>query len=326
MQQQAQQVKQGDRVIIHGLKGRPELNNQSAVLVGPAANGRVNVRLDSGDQIALKQENLGLAAPGGGMPGGGMPGGMGGGMPGMGAGMPDPQQVQAMAEQMIQQVRQSLASFGINLPESVGAGHVAAGLLISAFLLFYLVTWVFSLTGMAVVGLVVFWGTQTVMGRAALAPRTVMGRKLSPQAQLGALCLVTAVGAYVLLGGSSVSNPAPSSVAGRFYQDEAIHTAINQAYDKGYADSEAGLDKRPPTQIPLPDPAAATDATASTGSSSTYDFVMGLLQPVFKYGLAALYVFKIGNSESGWSHTLAMQSAKADPLKAVMVALLLVLF
>merc|ERR1740121_3617492 len=94
----AQQVKPGDRVVIHGLASKPELNGTSAVLVGPAANGRVTVRLDSGKEMALKQENLGIAAgpgggasgggvPGGGMPGGGMPG-FGGGMPGFGGGMP----------------------------------------------------------------------------------------------------------------------------------------------------------------------------------------------------------------------------------------------
>jgi hypothetical protein len=52
------EVKLGDRVIIHGLKLRADLNNQTATLVGPAANGRVNVKLDSGESIALKQENL----------------------------------------------------------------------------------------------------------------------------------------------------------------------------------------------------------------------------------------------------------------------------
>ena len=62
-EQQAREVQPGDRIIIHGLKSREDLNGQSAVLVGPAPNGRINVQLDSGEQIALKQDNLGIAAP-----------------------------------------------------------------------------------------------------------------------------------------------------------------------------------------------------------------------------------------------------------------------
>ena len=53
--QAPRQVKAGDRLVIHGLKTRTDLNSQSAVLIGQAANGRINVKLNSGEQIALKQ-------------------------------------------------------------------------------------------------------------------------------------------------------------------------------------------------------------------------------------------------------------------------------
>ncbi|CAK0911755.1 unnamed protein product, partial [Prorocentrum cordatum] len=117
----AMQVRPGDRVTIHGLTGRPELNGQSAVLVGPAGNDRVTVRLDSGAEVALKQANLGIPAPGG---GGGVPGGMpgGGGMPQM----PSSADVAAAAEQ-------ALARMGIRLPPGVSALQAAGGALVACF-------------------------------------------------------------------------------------------------------------------------------------------------------------------------------------------------
>lgn len=55
----------GSRVIINGLKAKPESNGLRGVVLGYlAGNGRVSVLMDHGNKLSLKPENLGKAENG----------------------------------------------------------------------------------------------------------------------------------------------------------------------------------------------------------------------------------------------------------------------
>jgi len=241
--QQGVQVKPGDRVVVHGLKARPELNGQSAVLVGPAANGRVNVRLDSGVEIALKQENLGIAAPGGGGMGGGMPG-AGGGMPGFGGGMP---------------------GFGGGMPGGMPDINAMAAQCVAA------------------------------LKRCSLSPRVV----------LCVLCLAVA-----LLGRTFLSSGSSSSASATPSHDVAMTRAIREAYDQGYDDGVAGLDRRPPKHI------YSSESDGSAGSSRQGSTGFGV-SSLLKYGMVGYTVYSFGKTPGGWNPQLAMANAKANPMQAM---------
>ena len=327
------QVKPGDRVIIHGLKGRQDLNNKSAVLVGQAPNGRIKVKTETGEEVALKQENLGVAAPGGGgTPAGGAAGGIpgAGGMPGMPGGM-DPQQMQAMAEQMVTQVKQALTSYGINLPASFSAGHLAAAIAMCIFAAFYIISRFLSMTVLGLVCITGYWGTQTDMGKQMLSGTNVrlnglLGRQvLSPGALLCILCLAAAFGGHMLFGGSSAAAvPSASAAGGRFYQDAAITKALHDAYEQGHTDGYAGLEKNPPKHI-TPDPTAVPDTAAADTSSSGWGFNLATAA-LLKYPMVVMYIISIGNTETSWDMKTAIQKAKSEPMKVIMVLLLLMVF
>jgi len=334
---QQQQVGPGDRVVIHGLKGRAELNGQSAVLVGQAAGGRVTVKLDSGETVALKQDNLGIQQPGGagggggggGMPGaGGMPGfggGMPGGMPGMGgmpAGMPDPAQIQAMITQAVDTVVKTLKSMGVPVPANVSPQQLAGGLALGIAVALYLLTRIFSMTVLMAVGMVAGWGSQTDGGRTMLAGvsskiSAVVRRPLPRHAVLVVLCITVAVGGNMLLNGrgSAASTAGSSGASGGSAHDAAITQAIREAYDQGYDDGAAGSDRRPPKHIPLP---SFDDPAPDGGSQKSSGF--GFSQ-ILKYGMLAYFVYNLGKSPDGrgWDPQVAVANAKANPIQAVMM-------
>jgi len=329
------QVGVGDRVTIHGLKARPELNGQSAVLVGQAAGGRITVRLDSGEQIALKQENLGIQAPGhGGGGGGGMSGGRGGmpgaggGMPGFGGGMPGfggggmpsmpPGGFPAMAAQAAAAFQQQLAAAGIHLPPGVSVGQAAIGAIVAVFILSRFL----SPIVLVLVGLAAYWGTQVDSGRAMLArgsakASAVLGRPLPPWTGLCALCLVIALLGHTFLSSKSVTSSmgsqGASAAAG---QDASFAHEIREAYNQGYEDGAAGVDRRPPKHIPTPS-LGNDNRRSNHGSSSGFSY-----GSLMKYGMVGYTVYNLGKTPGGWNPQVAMVNAKANPLQVVMMLVL----
>lgn len=329
---QQQQVKPGDRVVAHGLKGRQDLNGQSAILVGAGGKpGRVRVKFDSGEEVDLKQENLGIGAPpgaggGGGMPGfgGGMPG-MGGGMPGMPAGMPDPAQIQAMVNQAVETVRMTLASVGIPLPASTTPGQLLGGIAVAVAVAMYITTRIFSLTVLMGVGGIAYWGALTDGGRAAIATASskvssVVRRPIPTHMMLLVLCMVAAVAGQKLLGGGvpASSGVASTNTAGHASgRNPAIAQAIADAYEQGYEDGVAGADKRPPKHIDL-DAGAANFDNGATDDASQQKSGSGFgLSSILKYGMMAYFVFNLGKTPAGgWDPQVAMANAKANPMQA----------
>lgn len=328
------QVKPGDTVTIHGLTGRPELNGQSAVLVGPAADGRITVRLQSGNEIALKQQNLGIEAPGGGggggggMPGfgGGMPG-FGGGMPGFGGGMPGgmpgmpPGGLPAMAEQFAAALQQRLAAAGIRLPPGISPAQAAVGVAIIGAMSLYMLSRFISLTVVGLVGLAAYWGTQTDSGRAMLARGSArvsaaLGRPLPPNAALVVLCLAVAMMGHMLLSGRAATGSMGSAgTASASARDTAVASAIREAYEQGYDDGVAGAQKRPPKHIPSPDYFQDSSGGSQVqGSTSRFGF-----GSVMKYGMAAYFIYNCGKTPGGWDPRLAMANLRANPMQAVMM-------
>eukprot|EP00928_Gymnodinium_smaydae_P037831 TRINITY_DN26216_c0_g1_i1.p1 TRINITY_DN26216_c0_g1~~TRINITY_DN26216_c0_g1_i1.p1 ORF type:complete len:330 (+),score=55.77 TRINITY_DN26216_c0_g1_i1:44-1033(+) len=319
------QVKPGDRIVIHGLKGRPELNGQSAVLVGPAANGRINVRLESGQEIALKQENLGIQAPGGGGGmgggGGGMPGfggGMPGGMPGMPQGMPD---VEAMMRQATAAINQALAAAGISLPPNVSIAQLGMGVLVGLFILSRFV----SMMVMAMVAFAAYWGTMTDGGRSMLArgsakASSLLRRPVPKWLPLCVLCLSVALMGHMTMSAFSGVGGARAGSAGAAVsdQDSAIARAIREAYEEGYVDGAAGSEKRPPKYIPSQE----FDVGASSGSSAKSSSSGGM-GSLMKYGMAGYYLYKLGKTPSGWDPQFAMANAKANPMQSGMLLMML---
>jgi len=313
--QQQQEVKPGDRLTIHSLRGRPELNNQSAILVGPAQGGRVQVRLDSGEVLALKQENLGIGAPSGGsgMPGfgGGMPGGMPG-MPGMPA-MPD---VSAMAEQLTAALQQRLAQAGISLPPSVSPQQALMGFGIAAIVVLYILSRFLTTTALLIVGVVAYWGLSSVNGRTTLSRGSakasqVLRRPVHPNVLLILLCIAAAYAGHLFF--SSRSGADQSAYSSYADSSDPVREAIHKAYQQGHDDGAAGLEARPPAHIsvvhPSPDSGkSAQDATSGFG-----------LRTLLRYAPAAYFIYNLGKTPGGWDPQFAMMNAKANPVQAIMV-------
>mmetsp|Transcript_85004 Transcript_85004/g.140752 ORF Transcript_85004/g.140752 Transcript_85004/m.140752 type:complete len:347 (+) Transcript_85004:62-1102(+) len=340
------QVGPGDRVTIHGLKSKPELNGQSAVLVGQAAGGRVTVRLDSGQEIALKQENLGIQAPGGaggagGMPGagGGMPGfggggmpGFGGGMPGMGAGgmpgMPDLDRAKAMAAQAAAALQKFLDDAGIRLPPGVSIMQAAGFAGFAALGGLYILSRFTSMYVFMLVGAAAYWGTVTEGGKRMLKTgsakaSSVLRRPVPKWAPLCVLCLAVGILGHMLLArglglGGARSSGTSGGSAGGSAQDAAFAQAIREAYDQGYDDGVAGDKRRPPKHIPFPVDPDKEDAKPARGKSSGFG-----LSSLMKYGMVGYSLFKLGNTPTGWNLQVAITNAKTNPLQVVMMLVLL---
>lgn len=325
------QVKPGDRVTIHGLTGRPELNGKQAVLVGPGQNERVRVKMDSGEEVSLKQANLGIQAPGGGMPeggmpgggmpGGGMPGGMPGGFPGMPGGFPGmpPGGLPAMLEQIVDAVKQRLAAVGIKLPANMSPGKLGIGAALAAFAFYWIASRYFSMYVLALVGLAAYWGTQTAAGRKMLSTGAghasrVLGRPLPPYLPLCALCIVVAITGQMIIGKSAGSLSSGGGGSTALSPDDLFAKAVREAYQQGFDDGTGGKDPRPPKH--MPSPYAADADRSSRQSSSSGGFGFGSLM---KYGMAGFYIYNLGKTPGGWNPQLAMANLKANPMMAIML-------
>lgn len=332
----AQQVKPGDRVVIHGLQGKPELNGKSAVLVGQAANGRVTVKLDSGEQVAVKQANLGIQPPGGGgMPGGGMPGagggmpGFGGGMPGFGGGMPGfggggmpggfggggggmPGMQNPFAGMMgkaAAAIEPILASLGMRLPPGVNSQQVVMGVAAVAMISLWMISYWLSWKLIGLVALVAFAATQTDPGRVTLAQcsarvSSLIGKPIQPNQLLLLVCAFTAVVGHQWLSSSSIT--AEPAV-------DAWGVALKDAYQQGYDDGIAGRSPRPPKHIPRPD---YNDSPARSESSG---FGIGSL---IRYAMVGSYVYRMGCGPAGFSPQLLMANLQANPMQAFMMLMM----
>lgn len=328
----AMQVKQGDRVTIHGLSSKPELNGTSAILLGPGANGRVTVRLDSGKEMALKQENLGIAAPGGmpgggSMPSGGPPGG-GGGMPGFGGGMPGfggagggmpgmpgmpPGGLNAMMSQLVATLQQQLAAAGIRLPPGVSPMQAAGIAVVVAAAGLYAVSYFVPFTVMGVVAGLAYVGKMTAGGRGLLAKcatkaSATIRRPVQPQQVLVFACIAALFIGRWFLGGSSAGVSA--SPATDFYG-----TGLREAYKQGYDDALAGLDPRPPKHIPV-----EYDVGGGAAAAQSSSFGMGSL---LRYGMIASYVYRLGAGPGGFSFPAALANLQANPMQAVMMLMMM---
>eukprot|EP00929_Paragymnodinium_shiwhaense_P114194 TRINITY_DN8251_c0_g1_i1.p1 TRINITY_DN8251_c0_g1~~TRINITY_DN8251_c0_g1_i1.p1 ORF type:complete len:336 (-),score=79.47 TRINITY_DN8251_c0_g1_i1:248-1255(-) len=325
-------VAQGDRVRVHGLRGRPELNGQVGAVQGAAPNGRFFVKLDGcAEPVSLQPANLSPADgaaggasggfPGGGMPGfgggmpgfGGMPGmgGMGGmgGMPGM-AGMPDPAAAMAGLRQAAQR---KLHEWGLKLPAGVSLEQAMLGIAVAAAVALYFASrWVsWKIVGLAA-GLI-YGATQTLQGRdmlevAAARLSSVVGRPVPPRWVLAAVVLAVCWASRGFFGesaGAAAAEPV----------SDGFNAAIKEAYRQGYDDALAGLESRPPKHVPMPDSMGGGARASGSGSSSS-GFGVGSL---FRYAMVAQYIYRMGSGPGGWSPQIALANAKASPMQAFMM-------
>eukprot|EP00933_Yihiella_yeosuensis_P043520 TRINITY_DN3834_c1_g1_i1.p1 TRINITY_DN3834_c1_g1~~TRINITY_DN3834_c1_g1_i1.p1 ORF type:complete len:344 (+),score=85.43 TRINITY_DN3834_c1_g1_i1:51-1082(+) len=336
------QVKPGDKITVHGLSGRPELNGVSGILVGPGANGRVRVKLDTGAEIDLKPANLGVQAPSGsagdtggsaggaagGMPGfgGGMPG-FGGGMPGFGGGMPGfpggvPPNFSGMAKGLTRKaaawLEETLASAGLRLPPGVSAEHACLGLVVAVLVALYFLKSYVPVVGFVMSGVVGYIGLKTVQGQMMLEQCTAKlcsatGRPIPPRAVLALVCLAVLFMGRSLFGGSlgaasggNVAEPAK----------DAYGLALKEAYQQGYDDAVAGLAPRPPKHIPSV--GGSDDGSRNSSKSSGFGF-----SSIIRFMMIAPYFFRLGQGPGGWNINNAIANLKANPGQAMMMLLML---
>ncbi|CAE8587651.1 unnamed protein product [Polarella glacialis] len=342
------QVKSGDRVTVHGLSGRPELNGASGVLVGPGANGRVTVKLDSGIEVSLKSANLGVTPPGGGsgggssdnmpgsgggggmpgfggggMPGfgggvpgfgGGMPGfgggmpGFAGGMPGMPGGMPDVEGIAAAARAWLEQ---TLAASGIRLPPGISLGKLAVGLAVVAALFLYYIRQFVPVTALLAAAVVAGAGTMTQSGRMALeeVSAKVSGAIGRPVRPNLVLGITCLAIGYFCCSMTGGGGVSATPAT------DPYAVALREAYQQRYDDAIAGLDPRPPKHIPSIDPQAGQRSSSSGGGFG--------LSSLMRYGMIAPYFYRLGQSPGGWSFPVAFANLKANPGQAMMMLMML---
>lgn len=321
------EVKPGDRVTIHGLASKPELNGTSGTLVGAAANGRVTVRLDNGSEIALKMANLGVSAPAGpGRPGGGGAatgaggfggaargfGGMpGGGMPGMPGGYGAV--VAALAQRLKGLVEAQLASVGAALPPGVTANQLAAGVAAAALFCLWILSRSFPMPLLLGAGGLAFAGKGTSAGSKLLSSAAwrlsrLAGRPLDSTHLLIVLCILA------LLMGKAVYPSGSSPVNASVAPEHDYGLALREAYQQGYDDGVAGADPRPPRHIAMPETSARA-ASASGGA-----FGMGSM---LRYGMVGSYLYKAGTVPGGgFSPQLLLMNLQANPMQAGMMLLM----
>lgn len=324
------QVKSGDRVVVHGLSSRPELNGQSGTLLGAAANGRVTVKLDSGVEVSLKPDNLGVPQPGsaptGGMPNAsGMPGFGGGGMPGFGAGgipgMPNFDHILGRFTAFIGQLRPALerhlTKFGVRLPSGISDNQLIIGCTLVVLVILYFLSSLIPLSALLVAGALAFAGTKTLKGRLLLERCTArasatLGRPLPSKVILAVACITAALVSRSLLGSSATGVSAKPAV------NDAFATALREAYQQGYDDAVAGLDPRPPKHIAMPD----FNEHSRTQSSST-GWVGGSFRWLFRLTILGPYAYRLGQGPGGWNPAYVMANLKANPGQALMVLMML---
>ena len=96
------------------------------------------------------------------------------------------------------------------------------------------------------------------------------------------------------------SKAAPSTKV----QDAAFAKAFREAYDQGYDDGVENATRRPPKHI----------LSASSG--------LGVIS-LLKCGMVAFTVCNMGKTLGGWDPQLAIVNAKANPMQAAMMLVLL---
>lgn len=328
------QVKSGDRVVVHGLSSRPELNGQSGTLLGAAANGRATVKLDSGVEVSLKPDNLGVPQPGstptGGMPnasgmpgfGGGMPGFGAGGMPGFAnAGMPNVDHILASFTTFIGQLRPALerhlTKVGVRLPSGLSDRQLIIGCTLVVLVMLYFLSSLIPLSALLVAGALAFAGTKTHKGRVLLEQCTArasatLGRPLPSKLILAVACITAALVSRSLLGSSS------SGVSAKPVVNDAYAAALREAYQQGYDDAVAGLDPRPPKHIAMPD---FNEPSRTQGSSA--GFFGGSFRWLFRLMILGPYAYRLGQGPGGWNPAYIMANLKANPGQVLMMLMMM---
>jgi hypothetical protein len=230
-------------------------------------------------------------------------------------GMP-PGGIPAMVEQASAAFQQFLASSGIRLPAGVTPSQAAIGMVIAVVVVLYIVSRFLSMTVLMMVGMAIYWGTQVDSGRIMLARGSekvsrIVGRPLPPQVALVALCVIVALAGQSIFGGRAKASSSNAST-----ESSGFAEALREAYEQGYADGADQKEMRPPKHIPSP----YEQGSGPKSQSSSSGFGMGSL---LKYGLVGYTIFNLGKTPSGWDPQIAMMNAKANPMQAVMMLVML---
>merc|ERR1712151_222082 len=138
----------------------------------------------------------------------------------------------------------------MGLPPSVTPGQLAGGLALGVVAALYIATRFVSLKVLMLVACAAYWGIKTESGSGLLARGTsqlsaTLRRPVPRHVPLLLICLSIGFVGHILLDGSSGAARGAASVAGKSTRDAEFSTAIREAYDQGYEDGSAGLERRP---------------------------------------------------------------------------------
>lgn len=93
-------------------------------------------------------------------------------------------------------------------------------------------------------------------------------------------------------------------------EPDGVAASIREAYNQGYEDGVAGLERRPPNYI-APEPLQAATSGGGGGGFGIWSLM--------RYGMIANYVYRIGTGPGGWNPQVAFANAKANPLQAFLM-------
>ena len=296
----------GKRVVVNGLSSKPELNGRGGTAISfDDGKGRYSVRLDSGETLALKPNNLqqqgdgGAGGGGGGAGMGGMPDfssmfGGAGGMPQMPAGMPPLPTGTALH-----------VIVGVPLLCKIGLGLSVMSSAIVALILYQL--WSicgnsFAAAGGGVAGIKASYSSVIATLRSNL--EATMGRAISNTQATALLVLCACLLVYCLLPGKPL-------VSGMSNSAEAT---LLDPYQQGYEDALAG---RPRAY----GEGAWAHCSAPGGAASTGGDTGGGgwgMSKLLYLGIMGQRIFQMGGSP--WSPQNVVQNIQANPVQGLMIA------
>eukprot|EP01051_Picozoa_sp_SAG22_P005177 SAG22_NODE_300_length_12752_cov_3.102426_9_plen_347_part_00 len=339
----------GDRVRLHGLSGRAELNGTCGTVTGQridsAGQPRLNVRLENGETIALKSANLAKVTGGSGPAPAPAPGG-GGPTAGSGAAATGLMgRATAFAESAATRLRTQAAALGLppqfatplnSFLSQMTATQLLAAMALGVGLLVYWGSSYVPLPVMAAAAAVGLTGTQTAPGRrAAAAAAARFGT--TPDMVMAALVGVVAFGGSALLkwaaggggvgfGGLGGAGAGAGAADGAGGGSREVRTVLH-AYKLGFKDGEAGNPYDPPDHVPLDGDygggGGGGGESSSSSSSSSGGSGIGIYK-LFRYGMVANTAYRLGSDGAGgWSPQLAMANARANPTQVAFAAMML---
>ena len=212
-----------------------------------------------------------------------------------------------------------MAINGMTPPQIMGAVALVAGCGV-----YYASSWV-PLPVVGLLAMVIILSTQTEGGKRGLQSvagklSSTSGRPISSTMLLFLICACIALLGRQLLGGRGMQG-FPGMGGGGSGSAENVIDDPAEAYQRGYKDGKKRLDyNHNNLKFRYSGGGAGfDDAAASSGGGSGFGF-----SKLMRYGFIANSVYRLGNNGAGgWSVAAAIANAKASPMQAAFIAMML---